>query len=161
MEVLTLQGSSWLGAGLDLARCRTLTRMQPMAGPQTMIPTSNAPRPIVARLVCQIALVLTMAAVAACAMMPNTAPTNEDIEKGLTGLSGMVTDAQSGAPVVGTVITAQGRTSTSTVSGTFDLGGGMTGGVFPVKVSHGDYVEVVRDVEIKPFAVENFRLERR
>lgn len=156
-----------VGSGLDLHAAGNLTRMRNLAGTTTMTPTSDAQRPTTARRVRHIGLVLTLAALAACAQMPN-APTQEDIEKGMNtpstpspSLGGLVSDAQSGAPVVGAVITVQGRTSTTGLSGTFGFDANLTAGVFAVKVSHEQYVEVVRDVEIQPYKWENFRLERR
>jgi hypothetical protein len=112
-------------------------------------------------------MALMVAGLGACAPMPG-APSTEDIENGMNSpvtaapsLGGLVVDAQSGRGVEGAIVAVQGRTSSSSISGSFGFDANLTAGVYPVTVSHEGYGTVVQDVEIKPYQWQTFRLNRR
>ena len=103
-----------------------------------------------------------------CVTMPG-APSDEDIAKGLTApttpaqpsLSGRLTDATTGAPVVGASVTVQSRTVTSSVTGHYLFDPNLVGGLFPVTISHPSYKDVTSDVEIAPYKWMDFKLQPR
>ena len=68
-------------------------------------------------------------------------------------LGGRVTDAVSGAPIVAATVTLQGRTVITSVSGHYGFDPNMTAGLFLAKLTHPQYVDYERTVEVKPFGL--------
>jgi hypothetical protein len=106
-----------------------------------------------------------LGALAACADAP-TMPSAADFQKARENpivtqpsLGGRVTDAASGAPIVSATVTLQGRTVVTSVSGHYGFDPNMTAGLFLAKVTHPQYVEYERTVEVKPFGLADFVLQ--
>ena len=74
-------------------------------------------------------------------------------------LGGRVTDAVTGAPIVGATVSVQGRSTTTSSTGHYGFDPNMTAGTFAVTVTHPLYVEAVRDVDIAPFRIVDFKLQ--
>jgi hypothetical protein len=76
-------------------------------------------------------------------------------------LSGRLTDAVTGAAVGAATVSVQGRSVTSSSTGHYGFDPNLTAGTFPVVVTHPLYVDVVREIEIAPFTIANFTLQRK
>ena len=76
-------------------------------------------------------------------------------------LGGRVTDAASGAPIVAATLTLQGRTVVTSITGHYGFDPNLTAGLFLVKVTHPQYADYERTVEVKPFGLADFMLQRR
>jgi hypothetical protein len=74
-------------------------------------------------------------------------------------LGGRLTDAITGAPVAGATVTVQGTSVSSSTTGHYGFNPNLAEGRFPVTVNHPLYAEVVRDVDIVPFKIEDFKLQ--
>ena len=73
-------------------------------------------------------------------------------------LGGRLTDAVTGAAVVGATVSVQGSVVTSSSTGHYGFNPNLTAGMFPVTVTHPLYVEVVREIEIAPYKIVDFKL---
>jgi hypothetical protein len=110
-------------------------------------------------------LLSSLYALAGCTTTPS-APTAADIERGLNApivvqpsLGGRVTDAVTGAPVPEATVTVQGRSVSSSTTGHYGFDPNLTAGVFAVRVMHPQYVGEERIVEIKAYALADFKLQ--
>ena len=74
-------------------------------------------------------------------------------------LGGRLTDAATGAPVAGATVTVQGTSVSSSSTGHYGFNPNLMAGRFPVTVSHPLYHQAVRDVEIGPYRIEDFKLQ--
>jgi hypothetical protein len=100
-----------------------------------------------------------------CTDLP-TMPTAADFQKARENpivtqpsLGGRVTDAVSAAPIVGATVTVQGRSVISSITGHYGFDPNMTAGLFLAKVTHPQYVDSERSVEVKPFGMADFILQ--
>ena len=108
-----------------------------------------------------------LVALTACADVP-TMPTAADFQRAQENpivtqpsLGGRVTDAASGAPIVGATVTLQGRTEVTSVTGHYGFDPNMTAGLFLARVTHPQYADYERAVEVKPFGLADFMLQRK
>lgn len=74
-------------------------------------------------------------------------------------LGGRLTDAVTGAAVAGATVSVQGNVVTSSSTGHYGFNPNLTAGPFPVTVTHPLYVEVVREIEIAPYKIVDFKLQ--
>jgi hypothetical protein len=79
----------------------------------------------------------------------------------LPSLGGRLTDAVTGAPVGGAIVSVQGRTVTSSQTGHYGFNPNLVAGRFSVKVTHPSYIDLERDVDVLPFAIVDFKLQPR
>jgi len=76
-------------------------------------------------------------------------------------LDGRLTDAVTGSPVGGATVSVQGRTVTSSPTGHYGFLPNLAAGTFSLKVTHPSYIDLVRDVDVLPFATVDFKLQPR
>jgi hypothetical protein len=76
-------------------------------------------------------------------------------------LGGRLTDAVTGSPVSGATVSVQGRTVTSSPTGHYGFDPNLAAGTFSLKVTHPSYIDLVRDVDVLPFAIVDFKLQPR
>ena len=74
-------------------------------------------------------------------------------------VGGRITDAVTGAPVAGATVSVQGRSVLSSTTGHYGFNPNLADGRFDVSVSHPAYLDLVRKVDIVPFATADFKLQ--
>ena len=77
----------------------------------------------------------------------------------MSSRGGRLTDAVTGAPVVGATVSVQGRSVASSSTGHYGFDPNLIAGTFPVTVNHRLYVEIVQDIEIGPYKLVDFKLQ--